>query len=556
MKPADPSQALARAIAEATPRRLESARDLDAIVVGAGAAGGMAAMRLTEAGLRVLLLDAGWPTGFLDAPARKLACGVVQTLAHPRLQALLPPKLTILGRRALKLAGQFDQPVQSRCFAWPLAPDAFVSDREAPYVEEPGCRFDWFRMHGLGGRMYAPGHGRQYYRLSREDFEPEDGLSPPWPLDRGELDPWYDLVEERLGLYTGGEDCPWAPGGPAPNLIQPTAAEADASERIRTRWPGVQPILGRYAAPLASVEAAAATDRLLLRQGALVRRVEVDDEGRVEGAVWRDKATKALMRASAPVVFLCASALESTRILLSSGSSASPDGLGARSGALGRHLMDHIILSGEGTAGPLPDGPVEPESGRCLYLPRFDRVLGEVAGARGVGVQLYRWSLPGSRSYFNAVAFQEMTPRPENRVVLDPEAVDAHGDPVLRVCCRHSPAELRLAQEQASGLRELGDVLGVRFDRLDATPAAPGAAIHECGTARMGESPHVSVLDPHNQCWDARGLYVTDAACFPSQGVQNPTLTILALTARACDHAVKAAHRARARRDCELASAK
>jgi choline dehydrogenase-like flavoprotein len=134
-----------------------------------------------------------------------------------------------------------------------------------------------------------------------------------------------------------------------------------------------------------------------------------------------------------------------------------------------------------------------------------------------------------------------MLPSPENRVTLDRERRDAFGLPTLRIRCQHSPAELARGEDQGRVLRELGEVFGVKFTRLLAGPATPGTAIHECGTARMGEDPANSVLDPFNQCWDAKGLYVTDGASFPSQGAQNPTLTILALTARACAHATGAA---------------
>jgi choline dehydrogenase-like flavoprotein len=134
-----------------------------------------------------------------------------------------------------------------------------------------------------------------------------------------------------------------------------------------------------------------------------------------------------------------------------------------------------------------------------------------------------------------------MLPRPENRVTLDPKRRDAWGIPVLHIDCRYGQAELVRAREQASALRELAEVAGVALTKIDEAPAPPGSACHECGTARMGSDPANSVLDPHNECWEARGLYVTDGACFPSQGTQNPILTILALTARACDHALQAA---------------
>jgi choline dehydrogenase-like flavoprotein len=529
------SPALEAAISAATLDRLQDRRGVDAVVVGAGAAGGMAALRLTTAGLRVLVLDAGWPAGRQAAPLRALTWRAISAVADPDLQAWLPPRAVEIGRKALKLAGKARQPVQTRCFAWELAPDAFVDDRDHPYVTERDARFDWFRAHQIGGRMTIPGHGRQYYRLSERDLFPNDGLSPKWPLRPGELDAWYDLAEGLLGLSGGGEASARVPAGSTAHVL------AEALARIRDRWPGAETILGRSAPPLPAMDAAAATGRLLCRQGAIVQEVEVDAAGQVTGVRWRDREAGGGCSVRTPLVFLCASALESTRILLSSASPARPEGLGSQSNALGRHLMDHVVVWGEGVGGALPDEPVAHTPGRCLYLPRFDLRAGGEDGGRGYGVQIYRWSLGRGVSYFNAVSFAEMTPRAANRVTLDPKRRDAWGAPVLRIACRHSEAELALARDQSAALAELGAILGVRWRALADTAAPPGTAIHECGTARMGDSPDSSVLDPDNQCWDAEGLYVTDAASFPSQGAQNPTLTILALTARACDHAVRTA---------------
>jgi choline dehydrogenase-like flavoprotein len=201
--------------------------------------------------------------------------------------------------------------------------------------------------------------------------------------------------------------------------------------------------------------------------------------------------------------------------------------------------MDHVLLKAEGGGPSCSVGSPAPEEGRCIYLPRFDaRELPTPEPRRGFGVQLYQFPVSGERSYFIAVSFAEMLPRHENRVTLDSHRRDAWGIPVLRIECSHGDAEIVRAREQAAVLRELADVAGVTLTRIDQAPAPPGTAVHECGTARMGTDPGNSVLDPNNECWEARGLYVTDGACFPSQGNQNPTLTIQALTARACDHAL------------------
>ena len=531
------SPVLQAAIELATPNRVQNQKGFDAIVVGAGAAGGFAALLLCEAGLSVLLLDAGLPNRFREAPVKWTTAAIVKGVANPALQSVLPIPIVNFGRKALRVAGMLHQPVQTKFWAWELAPDAFVDDRQNPYVNEPGSRFHWFRVHQIGGRMTVPGHGQQYYRFGERDLKPDDGLSPAWPITSAELGHWYDNVERRLRLVSGSEECPWVPSGRTAQTRNPTAGEAATMAALRARWPNIHSLLGRAAPPLSSVEMAAATGRLICRQGAIVSEVRIGRDGRASGVVWRDRATGAEMSAKAPIVFVCASALESTRILLSS-RSASGESIGSRSGALGAHLMDHVIVYCDGIGGAIANGQEPFVQGRCVYLPRFDLREGQTAKARGYGVQIHRWSMGPSRSHMTAVSFGEMTPRKENRVVLDRERKDAWGLPVLRIACRHDDAELDRAKEQSAGLKEIADVLGVRLYRLNEAAAPAGTAVHECGTARMGDSPESSVLDPFNQCWDAKGIYVTDAAAFPSQGIQNPTLTILALTARACAHAV------------------
>ena len=510
----------------------------DAIVVGAGAAGGLAALLLTEAGLRVLVLDAGWPRSERRSSWRRASDTIVRRLADPATLRVVPPAAVPLARVALRGLGWLRQPVQSRCGAWGRAPEAFVDDRDCPYVTPPDKPFVWIRARQLGGRMVLPGHGRQYYRLSASNLAPCDGLSAPWPLEPGELDPWYSLVERRLKLIGARDEVPWQPDSELSHVIEPSPNELALISAMRVRWPAARPMLGRFAPPLDALESAALTGRLRCREGAIVKQVDVDRSGRVRGVVWVDQQSRAEARVSAPLVFLCASALESTRLLLLSRSPNSPEGLGGASGALGRYLMDHIILAGWGGGPPLVPGPVL-EEGRSIYLPRFDArddLLPRTE--RGFGVQLYQFPGGHGRSHFTAVSFGEMLPRHENRVTLHPTRTDAWGIPVLNVECGYSHEELARARMQAEAIGDIAAAAGITLSRVSHRPAPPGSAVHECGTARMGSDPTASVLDPHNQCWDAQGLYVTDGASFPSQGTQNPTLTILALTARACDHAI------------------
>jgi choline dehydrogenase-like flavoprotein len=507
---------------------LDVARDsrrYDAVVIGAGAAGGLAALLLTEGGLRVLVLDAGR----LRSSIRSFSRRAVQRLTR-----------RVLGDSALAALGRRRQRIQRQCAAWPLAPDAFVDDLDCPYVTPPNRPFIWLRARQLGGRLVIPGHGWQYYRLGPKDLTPVDGQSPPWPLHPGELDPWYTVVERRLGVAGRRDNLPWLPDSELATVLELTPAEAALRRSICARWPNARPVLGRFAAPPDFLEAAAQTGRLLIRSGAIAREIEVDGSDRVRSVVWIDSQSRSEQRACAPLVFLCASALESTRVLLLSQSSQHPSGLGGRSGILGRYLMDHVRVRATGTGPPLEPGPA-PDRGRCLYLPRFDtRDLSEPGPGRGFGVQVYQSPARDGR-VVSMASFAEMLPRPTNRVTLNPKLRDAWGIPALHIDCRHSDSELNQAREQTSALRELAEVAGLRLTHIEEAAAPPGSANHECGTARMGSDPADSVLDPQNECWEARGLYVTDAACFPSQGTQNPTLTILALTARACDRALRTA---------------
>jgi len=513
----------------------ETTRAADALVIGTGATGGLAARLLAEAGLRVLLLDAGSRA----LPMRTLPWRVTSRIARELLGSAAPKVLDHLLRSSFSrnlIARR--QPIQSRSYAWGLAPWEFVDDIDCPYVTTPGRPFVWLRSRQLGGRMVIPAHGRQYYRLSVNDFSPADGMSPPWPLQLGELDPWYASVERQLGLAGRRDNIPWQPDSELTYILDPTPVEAALQRSIATRWPGARPMLGRFAPPPDNLEAAARTGRLLIRRGAIVRQIEVDKSGRVRGVIWIDQHTRGEERASAPLVFLCASALESTRLLLLSRSLQCPDGIGAASGALGRYLMDHVGVRAQGNGPPLPRGSYEDV--RCLYLPRFDaRELPAPGPTRGFGVQVYQIPENSKRSQFIAGSFAEMLPRSENHVTLDPTRRDAWGIPVLRINCSQGPAELKRAADQIAALRALAEVAGVTLTQIDKRPLPPGSTNHECGTARMGSDPSSSVLDPHNECWEAQGLYVTDGACLPSQGSQNPTLTLLALTARACHHALR-----------------
>jgi choline dehydrogenase-like flavoprotein len=508
----------------------------DAIVVGAGAAGGLAAEQLCLGGARVLLLDAAYTPSVWRAPWRRTTGALIKWSADPRLLTVLPPRIVNAGRRALRIAGRLRQPVQTECFAWERLPEAFVDDRDFPFVTPAGQPFAWIRAHAAGGRMIIPGHGRQYYRLGEEDLAPPDGLSAPWPVPGGELAHWYEQVERKLNLFGRREGLSSPPDSIIAHEFQMRPSDETIAREIRRRWPDAEVMASRYAPPLDTLSPAAATGRLVYRAGACVQRVLSKSSNRVDGVEWNDLKTGRLERASAPIVFLCASSLESTRILLMS-KTATGEPLGEASAALGRYLMDHMMVKAEGVGPALGPETSPADDGHCLYLPRFDRRVAGKNSGRGFGVQLYN-SAAGSRSYFTAAAFAEVAPRADNRVTLDSVRKDVLGNPALRIDFALTPDELAQAKDISEALKDLAGIANARLFRLDDKPDVPGTAVHECGTARMGVDPSSSVLDPDNQCWDAQGLYVTDGASFPSQGSQNPTLTIMALTMRACAHAL------------------
>src|ERR1035437_655306 len=210
------SSALAAAVRATTLDVVHSTNFYDALVIGAGATGGLAALLLSEAGLRVLVLDAGPVRSPLRSLPRRLIRGTIRRL---------------LGPGAYEALGRRRQAIQSKCYAWSLEPEAFIDDIECPYVTPSDRPFVWLRSRQIGGRMVVPGHGCQYYRLGPDD------MGPTWPLRYADLAPWYALVERRIGLAGMRDNVPWLPDGELSSVLHPTAAEAALQRSITTPWP-------------------------------------------------------------------------------------------------------------------------------------------------------------------------------------------------------------------------------------------------------------------------------------------------------------------------------
>jgi choline dehydrogenase-like flavoprotein len=530
---------------------MSSRESYDIIVVGSGAAGGWAAKELTENGLTVLLLEAG----------RTVSSEIDFPVPAPREQRIL----------ARFIAGLTGQPIQMRCPAFNQRTRRFfVSDRENPYTTPKGKPFNWFRGRQVGGRL--PVWARVVVRLSDLEFKSasRDGHGADWPLSYRDLAPYYDKVEAFLEVYGDPDGIAAAPDGKYVGAAEMTPEERDFKTAVETAFPDRRVTGARIARqdpggiPL-PIRAAQRTGRLTLRSNAVVSRITTHPEtGKATGVVFVDRVTKKPEKVRAQIVMLCASAIETLRILLNSASLRHPAGLGNSSGRLGHYLMDHIL---SGIGGPLPyhatpglsaeGDPYDFGQVTGLYIPRFQNTdVRHPDFLRGYAMQ---GGIGRGGPYWYLFAHGEMLPRFENRVTMDPNKRDAWGIPVARISCTHSSNETAMVADQLKTMREMAHVASLQirippsgrlvdalaFDlwkrRLICDSGAfwPGSAIHELGGAGMGEDPGISVLNPYNQCWDATNVFVTDGACFPSGCCQNVTLTIMALTVRACDYLVR-----------------
>jgi len=519
-------------------------RIFDAIVVGSGAAGGFAAKTLTESGLDTLVLEAG--------PRRDPARDFPQPGAGDRLARI---------RAAL-----WRQPIQARGTSFKgYLRHLYVDDRENPYTVPSGKPFYWIRGRQVGGRMLT--WACLSPRLSDLELRgaSHDGYGEDWPLTYADLAPYYDEVETSLGLCGQADSLPELPDGRYVSSRELTAGELDFKHLVESRWPErhvLQARVIRHGAasgslPLADAEG---TGNLSLRPDAVVRRITTDRRtGKATGVEYVDRVERTVRHARGHLVFLCASAFESVRILLNSECERHPEGLGGGSGVLGRYIMDHLFLVRSGPLprfdrGALPSAtdPYDFGAVHGFYIPRFRNLHErESEFVRGYGLC---GGIGRTGPLWWVAAFGEMLARPENRLRLNRRKKDAWNVPVAHIECAHGDNDRALIVDARRHVDEMTEVAGLRRGpwwgehRLRETVAhksfvdsgifQPGFAIHELGGARMGRDAGSSVLDPFCRCWDAENVLVTDGACFVSSAYQNPTLSIMALTVRAAEQAI------------------
>ena len=558
---------------------MQKTTTFDAIVVGSGATGGWAAKELTEKGLRVLLLEAG---KLLD-PDKDYK---MISWPYERGDRALIPQTEVLKAR---------RPIQSKCYACQVySPHLWVDDIDNPYTTPDGKPFDWIRGRQVGGRTIM--WGRQSYRLSDIEFKAasRDGFGEDWPFGHAELAPYYEKVERFVGISGAAHGLPQLPDSVFLPAMAMTCGELALKKAVEKNWNDRNVIMGRVAmltkphngraachycgncergcntnskfdTPGSTLPAAMKTKRLTLRTNAVVSHLIVDtNSAQAKGVAYVDQITKKSYEAHAKVVVLCASTIESTRILLNSASRQHPTGFGNTSDALGRYLMDHTYsISVSGSVPMTSKLPYDYSDGRNngAYIPKFRNVKDKHPDyLRGYGIQAssQKGMLPphiknhpgfgaqmkkairesDAPANFWMGAFGEMLPRETNRVTINKTKKDAWGIPVAHIDCQYSDNERAMSKDQFATLNEMAEAAGFKVEDSNSQLANPGLCIHEVGTARMGSDAKKSVLNPFNQLWDAKNVFVTDGACFVSQGCQNPTLTMMAVTVRACEYLV------------------
>jgi len=553
---------------------LKEENTYDAIVIGSGISGGWAAKELTEKGLKVLMLERG------------------MNIEHIKdYTSAMKAPWQIPHRGKLTEEQKRTHPVQIRDYPYNEATEKWwVNDLECPYTEIK--RFDWYRGFHLGGKSLM--WGRQSYRFSEHNFEDnkKDGHGNDWPIRYNDIAPWYDYVEKFAGISGQKENWPLLPDGQFMPPMEMNCLEKSVKKRIEEHYNHTRlmtigrtanitvphngrtncqyrnlcsrgcPFGGYFSTQSATLPAAMATKKLTVRPYSIVNHIIYDkDSKKAKGVMVIDAQTNKTMEFYAKIIFVNGSTLGSTFILLNSTSEAHPNGLGNASGQLGQNLMDHHFRCGAvGKSDDFKDKYVYGRRANGIYIPRYQNVgddkrdylrgFGYQGGASRDGATEIaemefggdfkdRMSFPDDTWTMNLTGFGEMLPYQENRVYIDYSKKDKWGQPVLAIDCEYKENEEKMREDMMNDAAEMLEAAGLKNVTTYDNGCSPGMAIHEMGTARMGNDPKESILNKWNQMHEVNNVFVTDGSCMPSIASQNPSLTFMALTARACDYAVK-----------------
>jgi choline dehydrogenase-like flavoprotein len=548
----------------------------DAIVVGTGISGGWAAKELTEKGLKTLVLERGRMVEHPNYP----------TASKDPWDFPYNDKITNEESNDYLKQARTGYTIKQSTKHW------WVKDTENPYTEIK--RFDWIRGYHVGGRSIM--WGRQSYRLSEMDFaaNAKDGIAIDWPVRYNEIKPWYDHVEKFVGVSGQNEGIDQLPDGHFLPPMELNCAEIDFKEKVAAKFNNRKVTIGRTAnatAPLphspqrgtcqfrnlcsrgcpyggyfssvsSTIPAATKTGNMTLRPNSIAHEIIYDEKkGKATGVRVLDAETGEQHEFYARVIFLCASTMGSAFVLLNSTSSRFPNGFGNDSGELGHNVMDHHF--GVGARGEIDDFADRYYSGRRangFYIPRYrnigndkrDYIRGfgyQGSGSRdswysvvkemSIGVQLKELAGTPGKWTLGMTGFGEMLPYHENKVFINKDLKDKFGLPTLTFDAEFKENEMKMRVDMKNDAMEMLEAAGFKnikpYDRV----GAPGLGIHEMGTARMGNDPKTSVLNKWNQVHTCKNVFVTDGSFMVSAACQNPSLTYMAFTARAANHALE-----------------
>lgn len=553
-------------------------QEYDAIVIGTGISGGWAAKELCEKGLKTLVLERGrMITHIKDYPTMNMDPWDFKFKGTPtREEVKRQEKQNRTGYVTNKVHSHF-----------------FVDDIKHPYNEVK--RFDWIRGYQVGGRSLV--WGRQSYRLSDLDFEAnkKEGIAIDWPIRYKDISPWYDYVESYIGVSGEKLGLPQLPDGIFEPPMELTCVEEHLKENIADNYKDRVLTIGRtahitgdknyegrsqcqyrnrcmrgcpygayFSSNSSTLPAAERTGNMTLRPNSVVHEIIYDNTlKRATGVKIIDVETKEKMTFNAKIIFCCASTIPSTSILMQSKSERFPNGLGNDCGELGHNIMDHHFKAGATAKfDGFKDKYYKGRRANGIYIPRFRNLgnaetkqeflrgygyqggagrgdISEYIAEAGYGTELTEKILEPGGWKMTLMGFGECLPYHENKMTLDYDKLDEWGLPTITFDAEWKENEWKMRKDMVKQAIEMFEKAGFRDIEPMDDPGAPGLGIHELGTARMGRNPKTSVLNENNQVHGVPNVYVTDGACMTSAGCQNPSLTYMALTARAANHAAE-----------------